>query len=59
MQLSEAILRVMITRDEDGVETKTGSVREQAEAATTPTPVNAKQEQATGESPAPVVENAQ
>ena len=59
VQLSEAILRVMITRDEDGIETTTGSVREQAEAATTPTPASTQQEKAPGESPAPVVENAQ
>ena len=35
VRLSENILRVLIVRDEDGVETKTGNARERAEAATT------------------------
>ncbi len=33
-QLSDVVLRALVTVDEDGVETKTGSARERAEAAT-------------------------
>jgi small subunit ribosomal protein S6 len=33
-QLSETVLRALVTVDEDGIETETGSSRERAEAAT-------------------------
>ena len=40
--LNENILRVLVTLDEDGVETETGSARERAEAElSTPAPVEA------------------
>jgi ribosomal protein S6 len=35
-RIGELVLRVLITVDEDGVETQTGSPRERAEAATRP-----------------------
>lgn len=45
-QLSETVLRALILRDEDGIETNTGSARERAEAATAggdeSTPANAE-----------------
>jgi len=36
--LSETVVRALILRDEDGVETETGSARERAEAATSGAP---------------------
>ena len=35
-QLNETVLRALVTVDEDGLETQTGSPRERAEAATAP-----------------------
>ncbi len=51
VQLSEVILRVLITRDEDGIETATGSVREQAEAALAPVAASEAAPQTADESP--------